>query len=303
MTRDGRMDLNKITKGIRGIKKKQNIKTDVLGRQKQAGFTLIELMVALAIVGIISLFAAESMLQNQRGSRLNEFENEINAAMAELTRLTTDPITCYSTFHDLGPGNSDYAQEANKFTNWTKVPYFIYDSTKPEGSSNNLIARNFPTQQTLPNGDIIEVGTPPSFRGSKILGIRSVYLAPYNYPGYPLQETNVTAPYFRGNAFVVITFEYIGANNSMIGLKTRTKILPLSVTWAKKFTVAAAANQGAAGDLCTKLATNECATCVGSIITPCSSEDANGFVICPCAIFQPGRENWKIRECNSVTGG
>ncbi|NDF15991.1 type II secretion system protein, partial [bacterium] len=77
-------------------------------------------MVVLVIVGILAVFGTQALVQNQKANRLTEFESAINAAMAEITRLTTDPVTCSSTFNDLGPGNSDYAQEANKFTNWTK---------------------------------------------------------------------------------------------------------------------------------------------------------------------------------------
>jgi prepilin-type N-terminal cleavage/methylation domain-containing protein len=261
------------------------------------GFTLIELMVALAIVGILSLLASQSMLQNQKNSRKNDFDNEINAAMAELTRLTTDPVTCFSTLHDLGPGNSDYSQEANKFNHWTKVPYFIYDSNISADVTSNLIAHNFPL-------DGSQNGSAPAFRGSKILGIRSAYIAPHNYPNYALQE-NVGPPDFKGNAFVVITFEYIGPPNTMIGMKTRTKVLPLSVTWAKKIVAVAAANETAAQGFCSAAAASESCTptaCSGNLTSTCDSSDSAGAVICSCAIFQSGRTNWKIRECNSVSG-
>ncbi len=280
----------------------KNIEESSRKLRERAGFTLIELMVALAILGILSMFAAEVMLQNQKGARMNEFDNAVNAAMAELTRLASDPLTCSSTFHGLGPGNSDYAQEANKFTNWTRVPYFIYDSGLPETGS-NLIARNFPTIVTLSNGNVISDGPPPPFRGSKILGIRSVYIAPHNYPNYPIQEN--LSPGFKGNAFVEITFEYIGPPNSMIGLKTRTRMLPLAVTWAKKISISASSGSPTNMDqACTKLALDESCNpaCVGQIIETCAEDDNLGIVLCNCAIFQPGRQNWQIRECNAVNG-
>jgi hypothetical protein len=252
-------------------------------------------MVVLVIVGILAVFGTQALVQNQKANRLTEFESAINAAMAEITRLTTDPVTCFATFYDRGPGNSDYAQEANKFTNWTKVPYFIYNAAI-SATGTNLIARNFPTDNT-------ENGPAPAFRGSKILGIRSAYIAPHNYPHYAMQE-DIGPPDFRGNAFVVITFEYIGPANTMIGLKTRTKILPLSVSWAKKIIAVAAANETAAQSACAKAAVDSACTpaCSGSLTSTCDSSDSFGPVVCPCAIFESGRANWKIRECNSVSG-
>jgi prepilin-type N-terminal cleavage/methylation domain-containing protein len=273
-----------------------------LARQSH-GFTLIELMVALAIVGILSVFGMQAMLQNQKGSRKNEFDNEVNAAMAEITRLTTDPVTCSSSFHSIGVGNSTFAQAANKFTNWTKVPRFIYDSNALESDTKNIISINFPLNTS---GQISETGTVQPFRGSKIVGIRSVYLAPPDYPRYEMQTNVGSSNGFKGNVFVEITFEYIGPANTVIGMKTRTKLLPLSVTWAKFIRPVFSANLSAAEASCVKLGTSQNCTptpCTGQLVDTCNEDDNNGLVVCNCAVFQPGISNWKISACNAIGSG
>ena len=259
-------------------------------------FTLIEIMVSLVIVGILAAYGMQALLNQRKGSRLVEFENEVNAAMAEITRVVSNPDTCFATFHDLGPGAVKYDETlSDKYNKWKRVEKIIYDETKPEDDEKNIVARTFPVSP--PNGPA------RPFRGSKILGIKSMYLTPHDYPNYRMQTENLPESR-QGNAFVEITFEYIGPENTMIGLKTRTKVLPLSVTWAKKFVWALGSDENNAKIDCDLQAESEnCSpeACTGTI-GACSEVPMLG-VNCDCAIYQSSLQHWTIRECNAVSSG
>jgi hypothetical protein len=243
-------------------------------------------MVALAIIGILSVFGMQAMLQNQKGSRMNQFDNEVNSAMAEITRLVTDPFTCTSSFMGLGPGTALFT---NPRTSWTRVPRLIYDVKKPPTGS-NLIAVTFPTAASEP---------PPAFRGSKILGIRSAYLVPRDYPNYNLQTTLGAGN--TGNAFVEFTFEYIGPPNTMIGLRTRTKVLPLSVTWGNSVSVVAGMSEAHATKRCEILAKTGCPSCE-YLVEECNSTHDTDLVTCMCIVSGGSIDTWRILQCNSVSG-
>jgi prepilin-type N-terminal cleavage/methylation domain-containing protein len=265
-------------------------------RGDKRGFTLLELMIALAILGILSVLGFQAMLNNQKGARMNQFDNEVNAAMVELTRIFSDRNTCFATMHDLGPGNQTHAATvANKFNSWRKVPHIIYNANKDPGEDNNLVAYTFPADGT-------ENGPARPFRGSKILGIKSVYLVPHDYPNYPMQLN--LSENREGNAFIEITFEYTGPPETFIGLKTRTKLLPLSVRWTKRFTSSQGATETDAALHCKDLAIAEGCTptaCEGNIIPgECIDNGDLGGFDCPCSIYQDQLEHWTIDDCTAV---
>lgn len=265
---------------------------------RTAGFTFIELMMVFMLIGILSVIAYEALINYQKGARMNDFDRAVNEAMIEITRLVTNPLSCYASFHDLGPGPAVYASTVATKADWTKVPYFIYDATKSETDASNLLSSNFP--KVVPGAPSPPPAVP--FRGSKVLGIRSVYITPKDYPNFPIQ-LNIGASR-KGNAFVEINFEYIGPPDTMIGLKTRTKMLPLSVTWAKRFTVSYGSDEPEAGVYCGALAAAENCTpaCSGSVTGDCDIGGALEGVQCPCAIYQADPQYWTIDTCKAVNG-
>ncbi len=97
-------------------------------RKKEDGFTLIELMIVIAIIGILSAVAIPNFIQYRKnaanGAAQSELKSFYNAAVSEATTLTADKAFSSGTTPTGFGGSSDvtingtlsFDYDANTFT-------------------------------------------------------------------------------------------------------------------------------------------------------------------------------------------
>lgn len=96
--------------------------------KKQGGFTLVELMITLAIAGILSMIAAPSMtsfIQNNRMvSQSNDFLADLMLARIEAIKRATNIVICKST----NPSASTPTCNLNNADTWSTGRLIFVDS-------------------------------------------------------------------------------------------------------------------------------------------------------------------------------
>ena len=87
--------------------------------QKNKGFTLIELMVTIAVIAIIASIAAPSMSDFRQSQQLKEQENKLKLALTEArteARLQNKPMTVVFSAVTPGASNTIFVDiESSKF--------------------------------------------------------------------------------------------------------------------------------------------------------------------------------------------
>lgn len=88
-------------------------------RKKENGFTLIELMVTIAVMAIIAMMAAPSMNDFRKNQQLKEQENKIKLALTEArteARLQNKPMTVVFSASSSGASNTIFVDvDSSKF--------------------------------------------------------------------------------------------------------------------------------------------------------------------------------------------
>lgn len=77
----------------------------VLANGKASGFTLAELLIALAILGVIATFTIPKVLNSQQDGRYNATAKEFAAALSGAYEMyrRENPVTAATSFNDLTP--------------------------------------------------------------------------------------------------------------------------------------------------------------------------------------------------------
>ena len=128
-------------------------------QQFQAGFTLIELMITLAVAGVLGMVAVPSLMQFQRNAQLSDatgnFISAANAARANAMKRGMNTYLIPATGTDWSSGWLVYTD-----TNWNQ----IYDADtdevvlRHEGSGANVTIST-PNASTLSSGYLLFNGS------------------------------------------------------------------------------------------------------------------------------------------------